>query len=434
MKSLMHRSLRWSFALAVALTPLVATQQARAAGALAPGARVAIIGDSITEQKLYSKYMEAYLLACSGVPDVKVFQFGWGGETAGGFAARLENDLAPFKPTVATTCYGMNDGSYRPYTDDIGKSYENNMRKVVAGLRQAGVQEIVVGSPGAVDTKYFARDNFKPLSGADGYNRNLAALRDIDRRIAADLGTRFADVHQAMIDAMAKAKQALGESYDVCGRDGFHPGPNGHLIMAYAFLRGLGCEGNLGEFTIDMNGQARASGAGHQVVGGRPGQGEFESARYPFGFEGDEKSSGGTRSIAPYLPFNEELNRLTLKVVNLSSAKARVTWGEETREFTREQLEAGVNLPSAFARTPFTENFGNLLKAVATKQNFETAMIKSMVTGFRQFNEQRKGDGELAAAFAQVGRRLAARQQELHAAARSTIEPVKHTLTVTPLP
>src|SRR5688572_19630536 len=73
--------------------------------AVVPGARVAVIGDSITEQKLYSKYVEAYLLACSGVPDVKVFQFGWSGETASGFAGRLENDLGVFKPTVATLCY-----------------------------------------------------------------------------------------------------------------------------------------------------------------------------------------------------------------------------------------------------------------------------------------------------------------------------------------
>ena len=63
---------------------------------LTTGSRVAIVGDSITEQKLYSKYMEAYLLACSGIPDLKVFQFGWGGETATGFANRLENDLTVF--------------------------------------------------------------------------------------------------------------------------------------------------------------------------------------------------------------------------------------------------------------------------------------------------------------------------------------------------
>ena len=61
---------------------------------LKPGDRVAIVGDSITEQKLYSKYVECYLLACSGVPDLKVMQYGWSGERANGFADRLENDLA----------------------------------------------------------------------------------------------------------------------------------------------------------------------------------------------------------------------------------------------------------------------------------------------------------------------------------------------------
>ena len=43
-----------------------------AESAVVPAARVAIVGDSITEQKLYSKFLECYLLACSGVPDVKV--------------------------------------------------------------------------------------------------------------------------------------------------------------------------------------------------------------------------------------------------------------------------------------------------------------------------------------------------------------------------
>ena len=38
------------------------------------GDRVAVVGDSITEQKIYSRYIEAYLLACAGLKDVKVFQ------------------------------------------------------------------------------------------------------------------------------------------------------------------------------------------------------------------------------------------------------------------------------------------------------------------------------------------------------------------------
>ena len=118
---------------------LHAQDAATPAAAIVPGSRVAIIGDSITEQKLYSKFMEAYLVACTGVPDVHVFQFGWGGEQAGGFAARMENDITVFSPTVATLCYGMNDGSYQPYNDEIGKRYEMNMRKVLEKMESLGI-------------------------------------------------------------------------------------------------------------------------------------------------------------------------------------------------------------------------------------------------------------------------------------------------------
>ena len=93
------------------LSILLAAVSLRAESLLPPDARVAVIGDSITEQKIYSRYIETYLLACTGRSDIKVFQFGWSGERAGGFAARLENDLAVFNPNVATTCYGMNDAS-----------------------------------------------------------------------------------------------------------------------------------------------------------------------------------------------------------------------------------------------------------------------------------------------------------------------------------
>ena len=399
---------------------------------LAPNARLAIVGDSITEQKLYSKFIETYLLACAGRPDISVFQYGWGGETAKGFSERMDNDLANFKPTVVTLCYGMNDGQYRPYADDIGRGYESAMRKVLTGLQRAGVEKVVVGSPGAVDTRYFNNNRFAPLSGAEGYNINLGRLRDIDRALAEQTGQIFADVHQPMVDTMAKAKTALGNEYDVCGRDGVHPGPNGHLIMAYAFLRGLGCDGNLGEIVVDLRGASTASG-GHKVVNSSDGKAEIESTRYPFCLDGDAKSAGGTRSITAFFPFNQDLNRLTLKVKNLGENRAQVKWGDETKEFTREQLEAGINLAAEFSKTPFDAQFRKVMDAVGAKQNFETPMIKEMVTKFRQFSDASKNDPELVTAFAAVNKRLAARQQKLAADARAQLKPVTHTIEVIPV-
>jgi len=90
---------------------------------------------------------------------------------------------------------------------------EANMRAVVQTMQSAGVISIVTGSPGAVDTKYFARPGATP----DQYDDSLDHLRAIDEKLAGELHTAFADVHTEMMTAMTKAKAALGAEYDVCG-------------------------------------------------------------------------------------------------------------------------------------------------------------------------------------------------------------------------
>ena len=399
---------------------------------LPPDARLAIIGDSITEQKLYSKYMEVYLVACAGRQDVRVFQFGWSGERAPGFLARMENDLSVFRPTTATTCYGMNDGSYQPYNEKIGKTYEDAMRAIVEKFDKLGVTHVVVGSPGAVDTKFFNnKPNFPEGKAAESYNDNLAQLRHIDQKIALSRGKAFADVHGAMIDTMAKAKAQLGDTYDVCGADGFHPGPNGQLIMAYAFLKALGCKGDIAEITVDMKGATVAS-EGHQVMSSEPGKAELASTRYPFCFEGDPKSSKGTRSITPFLPFNDDLNRFVLRVKNLDAPKAKVTWGTQSKDFDKAALETGINLAAEFDQTPFDEAFKRFTSAVGAKQAFETSMIKEWITRFPAAAQHVKSSPDLGAAFENLKKSFISRQAELDAVSRKAIQPVKYTITIVP--
>jgi hypothetical protein len=202
--------------------------------------------------------------------------------------------------------------------------------------------------------------------------------------------------------------------------------------MAMAFLKALGCDGNIGEIAIDMNGPAKASD-GHKILTSGPGTAEFESTRYPFCFQGDEKSSSGTRSIVPFVPFNQDLNRFTLKVANLPSARASVTWGSATKEFTKEQLGAGINLAAEFPVTPFDANFAAYLGQLGGKQQFETLLIKELVTRFRAFDGEAKADPEVAAAFATLRKKLPARQAALDTQARQALAPVKHGLKVTPL-
>ena len=63
-------------------------------------------------------------------------QFGWGGETAHGFAGRMENDMLRFHPTVVTTCFGMNDGGYSPMTPDKADRYRKAQTEIVKNAKR----------------------------------------------------------------------------------------------------------------------------------------------------------------------------------------------------------------------------------------------------------------------------------------------------------
>jgi lysophospholipase L1-like esterase len=391
---------------------------------LKKGQRVAIVGDSITEQKLYSKYIELYLTACLPELELQVIQLGWGGETARGFAGRMNNDLLPWKPDVVTTCYGMNDGSYRAYDENIGKNYSAPMADIVGRLKKTGAT-VVVGGPGVVDSKFFQGGGEKPKI----YNDNLSHLSQLAQRLADSEGFPFADVHGTMQEAMDKSKPVLGESYDVGGKDGVHPGPNGHLLMAYAFLKAMGIDGQIGTVTVDLRGPSSATG-GHKVLGLEAGMVDLESSRYPFCFSGDEKSSAGTRSILPYVPFNADLNRFMLVVKNLDAAKAKVTWGAASKTFAKEDLEKGINLAAEFLDNPFTEPFRKVEAMIGAKQSLETGMIKSVINQFPRTVDTLAKDKTVEASVEALRKQMFETHEKLGASVRHSVLPLKHTIVI----
>ncbi len=393
------------------------------------GARIAIVGDSITEQKLYSRFIESYLTACYPELNVRVFQFGWGGETAGGFLARMDNDLLPFKPDIVTLCYGMNDGGYAPFNKATGERFEKPLREIVKKAKAAGAT-VVVGSPGAVDTYFFDKQKSGGKSPkAEMYNGTLAKLRDITMSIAKDNEMPFANVHDTMTVAMVKAQEKLGDKYYVCGADGFHPASNGQLLMALAFLRSLQLDGDLGSVHLDMGSDAKGAG-GHKVLSEKDGTIEIESTRFPFAFSGDDKDPNGTRSITAFAPFNEEFNRFMLYVSSAKSDKLSVTWGKESKIFTKAELKTGVNLAAEFANHPLSAAFQKVDAAVADRQNFQTFMIKSVITQHRGILAMTQGDPEIAKALETVRDRLWMNDAKRYDAVRATLKPVKHTIVI----
>ena len=385
---------------------------------LQPGDRLAIIGDSITEQRMYSRILETYLTVC--VPELKITarQFGWSGETAEGFLHRMTNDCLRFQPTIATLCYGMNDHRYRAFDEQNATWYSNNYASVTSSLKGSGAR-IVLGSPGSIGrVPPWAANNNASMEEMD---LNLCAFRNLDIAIAAQEKINFADVFWPMFTAGFTAHQKYGADYAVSGKDGVHPDWAGHVIMAYAFLKAMGLDGDLGTFTIDLgSGQATAS-SGHAVNSFTNNTLTVTSMRYPFCVTGALDKDNSLRSGMTLVPFNADLNRLKLIVTGGTAQNYAVTWGDETRDYSAAQLAAGVNLAEDFAVNPFSAAFVKVDAAVAAKQNYETRQIKELFHG-----PEGNADAEATAALTEKAR------QPLAKAIATAFVPVTHTIRIQP--
>lgn len=382
------------------------------------GDRLAIVGDSITEQKLYSRMMETYLTACMPELQVTVRQYGWSGETAEGFKNRMTNDCLRFHPTIATTCYGMNDHRYTTYDPKNGAWYRENQEAIVRGFKGAGAQ-VVLGSAGCVGPKV-------PWSKAssEDMNLNLCQLRNIDLEIATQEGVAFADVFWPMLTLSWKATNEFGPDYALAGKDSVHPGWAGQVVMATAFLKALGLDGDLGTLTVDAPEKSAVATGGHEIVSLADGDLTVKSSRYPFcAPAGDLKDDGAMRSGMALVDFNNRFNRLRLMVKNPTARNYAITWGGQTRRFTAEQLANGINLPAEFESTPFDAAFKRVDDAVGRKQAYETKQIKSLFHG-----EEGATDMEATVALTERVR------TPLAAAIAGAMVPVTHTIRIEPQP
>jgi lysophospholipase L1-like esterase len=400
---------------------------ARAESGLRNGDHVAVIGDSITEQRKYSVFMEDYMLMCMPKVGLSETQFGWGGEVAAGCAKKMAQDCVPFKPTVATTMFGHNDGGSSPMDPSKAKWYHDGEQSIVKQLKEAGTRFIVIGSPIPVDSYVWHKD--KPEMPVM-FNGTLSAMRDIDRKLAAEEGVAFADLFTPMMDVMVKAKAKYGKEYSLAGGDGVHPDNNGHLVMAYAFLKALGCDGNIGTITVNLGANTAIATEGHHIQSVKNGVVEVVSRRYPFCFYGDPASTNSTRGMLEFIPFNQDLNRFLLVVKNAKAQKMKVTWGKESREYSATELAKGINLAAEFLDNPFSEPFSQVEKAIYEKQTMEVDLVKSGMYNLPTYRELLPEDKTM---FDKVQEALMKKDAAARATCAAAVKPVTHTIIIEPV-
>ncbi len=378
------------------------------------GDRLAICGDSITEQKMYSRIMETYLTVCVPELEVTVRQYGWSGEVAPFFHYRMQSDVLRFNPTIATTCYGMNDHRYQPYKSEFGLTYEKSSAAIIRKFKERGIR-VVQGSPGTVGKMpSWVKE---ALGTIDDLNLSLLELRNIDARLARDEQVAFADVFLSMLVAGFDAQQKYGADYMISGKDGVHPGWSGQLVMAHAFLKALGLDGDIGTITLDLSSGTAEASAGHRVLSASRNKVQLESEKYPFCATGQPDKDSSIRSGMALVSFNEQLNRFMLVARNGKAKRYRVTWGDTAKSYTAGELAKGINLADDFHENPFSEAFNKVDEAVLKKQTYETKQIKRLFHG-----EEGKVDMDMTVALTEKAREPLAR------AIKATFRPVRHTI------
>jgi hypothetical protein len=121
---------------------------------------------------------------------------------------------------------------------------------------------------------------------------------------------------------------------------------------------------------------------------------------------------------------------MTMVVKNLCGESANVTWGKETKVFTKTDLEKGINLAAEFIDNPFSPSFLKVDSAIGAKQNFQTFMIKGQINSYPNFLTMMPNDEEVKTIVTSMTKKLWEKDEAMDTAAKALVTSVKHTITI----
>lgn len=326
---------------------------------LQPGDRVLFYGDSITEQRLYTTYVETFVRTRYPKLNVEFFPCGIGGDaTWGGWTGsseeRVKRDVAPRKPTAITIMLGMNDGGYVPFDARIYGIFQEWYGKLLGWLHDAapGARYTLIGSSPYDDIGH-------PDTQFKGYNETVKRFAEYVKQLAAQKGFRFVDFNQPVCDLVTAVKAKSPDHAKDILPDAIHPGPNGHLVMAAHLLMNWNVDALVSDVTVDASGTAQADKATVKDLKNLAWQ--QTDACLPFPHD------AAFQLALENTKFDWMLNRQMLSVTGLRPGKYKLSIDDKpVCTLDAETWKQGVNL--ATFDTPMRRQASDVLDR-ATKRN-----------------------------------------------------------------
>lgn len=325
------------------------------------GDRAVFLGNSITDGGHYHSYIWLYYMTRFPYMDLTVCNAGIGGDTVKDMYERLEGDVLDKQPTVLMVTFGMNDTGYYEYNGDNAaqfgeekyKACYENFKKLEADLKLlSGVRVVMVGGSPFDEKAKIESASFK------GKNAVMDRVVAFQRRSAEENGWEFVDF-SAPMTAINEREQVSNPSFTLCGSDRIHPGNDGHMVMAYLFLKAQGFAGKaVAEIEVDAA-RRKAVKANNCKISKIKGDSRELSFQYhadalPYPMDTVTRGWGAVGKqarAADVVPFVEEMNREVLCVKGLSGTYGVYIDDVEIGEWSAEELAAGVNM-ATIDRTP----------------------------------------------------------------------------------
>lgn len=367
---------------------------------LVSGDRVVFYGDSITDQRLYTTYVEAFVRTRYPSLRVQFYARGVGGDcTWGGWMGdpqtRVARDVKPCRPTVITVMLGMNDGGYVPFEDRIFSIYQEWYDKLLGLFRKAAPQAriVLIGS-----------SPFDDVSRRDprffGYNATVQKFAGYVESLAAREGLAYVDFNAPLVSFLQRAQKEEPAKAEAIIPDHIHPGPPGHLLMAQLLLASWSADGLVSDIDLDAQSNRVLQAINTDVD-------EFDGTKWVqtdrgLPFPTDDSMEPACQE------FRQALSRQTLRVRNLPKGRYQLWVGDEKLlETTSDALGAGIDLSNV--ETPMLKQSRKVFDTIVKKNEADHIAWQQVGVGLQEV----KSSAAAARAMQDVVRELDQRIESL---------------------
>ena len=319
---------------------------------------VVVMGDSITEQHLYSNYLEMWSVARFQKRNLTFRNVGIGGDRSPGGNSRFKRDVLAHKATVLTVDFGMNDGYSKTFSEQSFQTYLNGLQGIADQAKAAKIRVAWI-TPQPLEIREVG-------TLYNDVNQTLERFSTGPELIAKKNGGVFVDQFHPYMAVMAKARASDPKNTNITGGDPVHPGPTGQAIMAAAILRGLDFQRLVSNVTIDGD-KVIAENCEVKNFKRKDDSVTYDCTNFGLPFFPDE-----AKGILKWAPLLEDMNRYRLQIKGLAAGKYAIHLGDtKIAEATAKELAQGVSLAeSVLATGPVAEQVKKVWMAVKEKNNY----------------------------------------------------------------